>query len=119
MYNIEELEANNLTELKRIAKEIGLKKLDSYKKENRQDLIYAIIDAQAVKSSKPETSTPQQSVISSIVEKGKEFFKPKAQKENQTEENGNQQQNNAANQMNNTLCGNFHKYSKKRIGEKL
>ncbi|MBP5136851.1 MAG: transcription termination factor Rho [Paludibacteraceae bacterium] len=45
MYNILELNDKLLPELKQIAKEEGVKKIDSYKKE---ELIYKILDAQAI-----------------------------------------------------------------------
>ena len=46
MYNIVELNDKLLAELKVIAKEMGLKKVDALKKE---DLIYKILDQQAKK----------------------------------------------------------------------
>ena len=45
MYNIIQLNDKNLSELQVIAKEIGIKKADSYKKE---DLVYKILDEQAI-----------------------------------------------------------------------
>ena len=45
MYNIIELKAKELTELKKIAKELGLKKFNSLEAE---DLIYRILDEQAI-----------------------------------------------------------------------
>ena len=45
MYNIIELNDKLLSELKAIAKEMGLKKIDSLKKE---DLVYKILDQQAI-----------------------------------------------------------------------
>ena len=45
MYNIVELNDKLLAELKVIAKEMGLKKVDALKKE---DLIYKILDQQAI-----------------------------------------------------------------------
>ncbi len=50
MYDIVELNGKLLTQLKEIAKELNIKKVDSYKKE---ELIYKILDAQALK---PENS---------------------------------------------------------------
>ena len=41
MYNIIQLNDKNLSELQVIAKELGIKKADSYKKE---DLVYKILD---------------------------------------------------------------------------
>ena len=45
MYNIIQLNDKNLSELQVIAKELGIKKADSYKKE---DLVYKILDDQAI-----------------------------------------------------------------------
>lgn len=45
MYDIIELSKKLVPELKEVAKELGIKKIDSYKK---QDLIYKILDTQAV-----------------------------------------------------------------------
>ena len=45
MYNIIQLNDKNLSELQVIAKELGIKKTDSYKKE---DLVYKILDEQAI-----------------------------------------------------------------------
>ena len=45
MYNIIHLNDKNLSELQVIAKELGIKKADSYKKE---DLVYKILDEQAI-----------------------------------------------------------------------
>ena len=45
MYNIIQLNDINLSELQVIAKELGIKKADSYKKE---DLVYKILDEQAI-----------------------------------------------------------------------
>ncbi len=57
MYDIVELNSKLLTELREIAKELQIKKVESYKK---QDLIYKILDAQALipprGSAKPQKS---------------------------------------------------------------
>ena len=45
MYNIEELKLRLLSELKEIAENLGVK---NFKKLNKQDLIYAILDQQAI-----------------------------------------------------------------------
>ncbi len=60
MYDILELNKKLLPELKEVAKELDIKRLDSYKK---QDLIYRILDEQAIvasekeKGKKPEKSS--------------------------------------------------------------
>ncbi|MBP3668824.1 MAG: Rho termination factor N-terminal domain-containing protein, partial [Bacteroides sp.] len=45
MYNIIQLNDKSLSELQTIAKELGIKKAESYKKE---DLVYHILDEQAI-----------------------------------------------------------------------
>ncbi len=56
MYNILELNEKLLTELKQIAKDLGLKKVDSLKKE---ELVYKILDQQAInKASQAKPSSP-------------------------------------------------------------
>ncbi len=55
MYDIVELNSKLLTELRDIAKGLDIKKVESYKK---QDLIYKILDAQAVNPSKVLEETP-------------------------------------------------------------
>ncbi len=55
MYDIVELNSKLLAELKDIARGLDIKKVDSYKK---QDLIYKILDAQALNP--PEKKEPQQ-----------------------------------------------------------
>ncbi|MFN6946879.1 MAG: transcription termination factor Rho [Cytophagaceae bacterium] len=53
MYNIEELEVRLLSELKEIAEEMGI---DNFKKLQKKELIYKILDQQAVL---PESKLPQ------------------------------------------------------------
>ncbi len=58
MYNILELNEKLLSELKQIAKDLGLKKVDSLKKE---ELVYKILDQQAInKASQAKTSSPDE-----------------------------------------------------------
>ena len=47
MYNIIQLNEKDLSELQQIAKELGLKKTSTLKKE---ELVYKILDEQAIKS---------------------------------------------------------------------
>ncbi len=54
MYDILELNKKLLPELKEVAKELDIKRLDSYKK---QDLIYRILDEQAIVASEKEKGT--------------------------------------------------------------
>ncbi|MFO7978525.1 MAG: transcription termination factor Rho [Bacteroidales bacterium] len=58
MYDIVELNSKLLTELRDIAKGLDIKKVESYKK---QDLIYKILDAQALNPSKVLEETPDTS----------------------------------------------------------
>lgn len=53
MYNIIQLNDKDLSELQSIAKELGIKKTDSLKKE---DLVYKILDEQANSRSNPKSS---------------------------------------------------------------
>jgi transcription termination factor Rho len=57
MYDILELNSKLLPELKEIAKNLGVHKVESFKK---KDLIYKILDMQAIKASSEEASKPQQ-----------------------------------------------------------
>ncbi|MDG5799785.1 transcription termination factor Rho [Marinilabiliaceae bacterium ANBcel2] len=52
MYDILELSKKLLVDLRAIAKELNIKRVDSYKK---QDLIYQILDAQAIKASEKKS----------------------------------------------------------------
>ncbi len=76
MYDIVELGGKLVSELKEIAKELQIKKIDSYKK---QDLIYKILDVQAEnnavkKESKPKVQrarTPKPKVEKTVVKEDK------------------------------------------------
>ncbi|MDD3686605.1 MAG: transcription termination factor Rho [Bacteroidales bacterium] len=57
MYDILELNSKLLPELKEIAKNLGVHKVESFKK---KDLIYKILDMQAIKASIEEAAKPQQ-----------------------------------------------------------
>ncbi|GGF35036.1 transcription termination factor Rho [Echinicola rosea] len=63
MYNIEELKIRLLSELKEIAEELGVKNYKSLKKD---DLIYAILDQQAIT---PEKALPKKKPAKAEVEK--------------------------------------------------
>ncbi|QDH78182.1 transcription termination factor Rho [Echinicola soli] len=63
MYNIEELKIRLLSELKEIAEELGVKNFKSLKKD---DLIYAILDQQAIT---PEKALPKKKPAKAEVEK--------------------------------------------------
>ncbi len=84
MYNIEELKIRLLSELKEIAEELGVKNYKSLKKD---DLIYAILDQQAItpekalpkkKPSKADEDKPQEKPTES--KKEEEPSKPKTEK---------------------------------------
>ena len=73
MYNIEELNVRLLSELKEIAEELGVK---NYKKLPKQELIYKILDQQAIT---PDSELPEKKVVEEVEakEKGKEKEKEK------------------------------------------
>ena len=56
MYNINELSSMNEAELKDLAKSMGLKKVDNADKD---DLVYQIIDQQAIEASKNAPEQPK------------------------------------------------------------
>ncbi len=59
MYDILELNTKLLTELREIAKSMGIKRIETMKK---QDLIFKILDQQAIKSIMPMSSSPAKKV---------------------------------------------------------
>lgn len=65
MYNIQDLKAKLLTELRLLGKEMGINRVDTYKKD---ELIYKILDEQAVRQSKGDASSVEPSK-----EKNREF----------------------------------------------
>jgi transcription termination factor Rho len=90
MYNIEELRIRLLSELKEIAEELGVKNFKSLKKE---DLVYAILDQQAItpekslpkkKPSKVETEVAVEEEVAGQSKAGGEE-KPKFRRQNVTE----------------------------------
>lgn len=96
MYNIEELKIRLLSELKEIAEELGVKNFKSLKKD---DLIYAILDQQAItpekalpkkkpakaEADKPAPDTPEKKAEQKPdAEEGKDT-KPKFKRQNVTE----------------------------------
>jgi transcription termination factor Rho len=94
MYNIEELKIRLLSELKEIAEELGVK---NYKTLKKDDLIYAILDQQAITPEKalpkkkpskieletPETEEPKEEIKAQPVSPAAE--KPKFKRQNVTE----------------------------------
>lgn len=82
IYNILELNEKLTTELRTLAKELGLKRPDAYKKE---ELIYKILDQQAILESRNKNSESYQteSKLSDKRKKGEK--KPSAKKEEKTE----------------------------------
>lgn len=110
MYDIIELSKKLVPELKEVAKELGIKKIDSYKK---QDLIYKILDTQAVlavesKNEKKENKAKKAPVRKDntakkeqnnapkqkAVDKKEEAAPAKPQKENPKQENQKAKQDN-------------------------
>lgn len=79
MYNIEELKLRLLSELKEIAENLGVK---NFKKLNKQDLIYAILDQQAIT---PDEKLPKKADSEKAEEKSPEEKKeaPKEKEQNQ------------------------------------
>ncbi|MBD8488521.1 transcription termination factor Rho [Echinicola sp. CAU 1574] len=77
MYNIEELKIRLLSELKEIAEELGVKNYKSLKKD---DLVYAILDQQAIT---PEKALPKKkpSKVETKPDEGPEAVAPAAAKE--------------------------------------
>ena len=93
MYNIEELKIRLLSELKEIAEELGVKNFKTLKKD---DLVYAILDQQAIT---PETALPKKKLskvemdnpepvnqeVSNNSEAATDTEKPKFKRQNVTE----------------------------------
>ncbi|MBQ7823489.1 MAG: transcription termination factor Rho, partial [Bacteroidaceae bacterium] len=80
MYNILELNDKLLTELKVIAKEMGLKRVDALKKE---DLVYKILDQQAIMAGQ---NIGNSNIESKQSEKKKRGPKPKSTTQNNNED---------------------------------
>ena len=80
MYNILELNDKLLTELKVIAKEMGLKRVDTLKKE---DLVYKILDQQAIMAGQ---NIGNSNIESKQSEKKKRGPKPKSTTQNNNED---------------------------------
>ncbi len=85
MYNIEELRIRLLSELKEIAEELGVKNFRSLKKE---DLVYAILDQQAIT---PEKSLPKKKPVK-VEETVEEVESTKTGKGNEDTETGKHQE---------------------------
>ena len=96
MYNIIQLNDKNLSELQVIAKELGIKKADSYKKE---DLVYKILDEQAIvgatkkvaadklkEERKNEEQKKKRSRVTPIKKEDKVVSTPKSGEVNKTKE---------------------------------
>ena len=60
MYDILELSKKLLPELRQIAKELNIKKADSLKK---QDLVYKILDQQAIEASEAKKNQKQEEIF--------------------------------------------------------
>src|SRR5690606_9223190 len=96
MYNIEELKIRLLSELKEIAEELGVK---NYKTLKKDDLVYAILDQQAITPEKslpnkkpskieqeaPEAETPQKEDTTPQQPASPTPEKPKFRRQNVTE----------------------------------
>ena len=84
MYNIIQLNDKDLSELQQIAKELGLKKVESLRKE---DLVYRILDEQAIvganKAAERKEGQPRKRSRISVKKEGDKVYtatKDKAQK---------------------------------------
>ncbi len=80
MYDILELSKKLLPELREIGKELNIKRVESFKK---QDLIYTILDTQAIRDSvvkTPEKKAPQTDKVTPKVPKVKVEIKPSPEK---------------------------------------
>ena len=74
MYDILELNTKLLTELREIAKSVGIKRVEIMKK---QDLIFKILDQQAIKAIAPSTPPPPKKIktlVNPVMEKPSENF---------------------------------------------
>ena len=87
MYNIIQLNDKELSDLQAIAKELGIKKVESLKKE---ELVYKILDEQAIVGANKKVATDKQK------EEKKKRSKATNKKENKATPNS--KSNNAANQ---------------------
>lgn len=85
MYNIEELNVRLLSELKEIAEELGLK---NFKKLSKQDLVYKILDQQAITPEKelPAKKVSEQQSSAKPVENKTSNKRPKRENVTQTKE---------------------------------
>lgn len=63
MYNIQDLKAKLLTELRLLGKDMGISRVDTYKKD---ELIYKILDEQAVRQSKGGTGNTETSEAQAV-----------------------------------------------------
>ncbi len=87
MYDIIELSRKLVPELKEIAKELNIKKIESYKK---QDLIYKILDTQAIIASEKKTENVKEKRVKPDVVKAahvekKKFVSPLDRKPDETD----------------------------------
>ena len=83
MYNILQLQEKTLVALKTLAKELGIKRVDSFRKE---ELVYKILDEQAIKESTSEKKdTALKKVKKPVPKKDSHVEVEKVQQEQQTE----------------------------------
>jgi len=85
MYDIIELSKKLLVDLRNVAKDLDVKKIDTFKK---QDLVYAILDAQAIKNS--EKGKTNEDEVSKKMPKGNlkpNFFSQKMKEKSAENEN--------------------------------
>ncbi|ASB48329.1 transcription termination factor Rho [Alkalitalea saponilacus] len=83
MYDILELNKKLLMDLRTIAKDLGIKRVESFKK---QELIYQILDAQAIKASEKKTKSPGAPSDGAQDNRGRRTRTPRKNKENEGSE---------------------------------
>ncbi len=84
-FDIIELNSKLLPELKLIGRELGIKKLDSYKK---KDLVYKILDEQAIKASEGATESENKKKFRPRKKAAKINYDSDSRKENHAASNG-------------------------------
>mgnify|MGYP006386352211 FL=1 len=80
MYNILELNEKLLTELRTIAKDMGIRRPDAFKKD---ELIYKILDQQAISAAADKAKQPEAKDVKSEKKRARVTVEKKPVKENQ------------------------------------
>ena len=85
MYTMDELNDKLLSELKNITEELGIK---GASKLSKQDLIYKILDEQAISKPKKRSDKSKESTLLARADNIKPVFKDKEGKKNKKEKSG-------------------------------